>query len=67
MTEPTAPNRPAAATRGGESDGIPIEDVGLLDRNGPGPLAVGVSPRDTIDILKSIKASGALHAEFIVR
>jgi flagellar P-ring protein precursor FlgI len=29
--------------------------------------AVGVSPRDMIDILKSIKAAGALHAEFIVR
>lgn len=29
--------------------------------------ALGVSPRDMIDILKSIKAAGALHAEFIVR
>ena len=29
--------------------------------------ALGVSPRDMIDILKAIKASGALHAEFIVR
>ena len=29
--------------------------------------ALGVSPRDMIDILKSIKASGALHAEFIVQ
>ncbi len=29
--------------------------------------ALGVSPRDLIDILKSIKAAGALHAEFIVR
>ncbi|MFV0359062.1 flagellar basal body P-ring protein FlgI [Tropicimonas sp.] len=28
--------------------------------------ALGVSPRDLIDILKSIKAAGALHAEFIV-
>ncbi len=28
--------------------------------------ALGVSPRDMIDILKSIKAAGALHAEFIV-
>jgi flagellar P-ring protein precursor FlgI len=26
-----------------------------------------VSPNDMIDILKSIKAAGALHAEFIVR
>jgi flagellar P-ring protein precursor FlgI len=29
--------------------------------------ALGVAPNDMIDILKSIKAAGALHAEFIVR
>ncbi len=29
--------------------------------------ALGVSPRDMIDILKSIKAAGALHAEFVVQ
>jgi flagellar P-ring protein precursor FlgI len=29
--------------------------------------ALGVAPRDMIDILKSIKAAGALHAEFLVR
>lgn len=29
--------------------------------------ALGVSPRDMIDILKSINAAGALHAEFVVR
>lgn len=29
--------------------------------------ALGVAPRDMIDILSSIKAAGALHAEFIVR
>lgn len=29
--------------------------------------ALGVSPRDMIDILSSIEAAGALHAEFIVR
>lgn len=28
--------------------------------------ALGVQPRDMIDILKSIKAAGALHAEFVV-
>ncbi|MCC1492388.1 flagellar basal body P-ring protein FlgI [Cognatishimia sp. F0-27] len=28
--------------------------------------ALGVSPRDMIDILKSIKAAGALHAEFVI-
>lgn len=29
--------------------------------------ALGVTPRDMIDILKTIKAVGALHAEFVVR
>jgi flagellar P-ring protein precursor FlgI len=29
--------------------------------------ALGVAPRDLIDILKSIHAAGALHAEFVVR
>ena len=29
--------------------------------------ALGVAPRDMIDILKSIKAAGALHAEFVVQ
>lgn len=29
--------------------------------------SLGVSPRDMIDILKSIKSAGALHAEFIVQ
>lgn len=28
--------------------------------------ALGVNPRDMIDILKSIKAAGALHADFVV-
>lgn len=32
-----------------------------------GLKALGVSPRDMIDIPKSIKAAGALHAEFVVR
>lgn len=29
--------------------------------------ALGVSPRDMIDILKAIKAAGALHAEFVIQ
>ncbi len=49
--------------------------IGLADVRGGTSLsqvigglnALGVSPRDMIDILKSIKAAGALHAEFIVR
>jgi len=29
--------------------------------------ALGVSPREMIDILKSIKAAGALHAELVAQ
>ncbi|RME18834.1 MAG: flagellar basal body P-ring protein FlgI [Alphaproteobacteria bacterium] len=42
-------------------DGASLSDVVA------GLNALGVSPRDMIDILKSIKAAGALHAEFVVR
>ena len=55
-----------------------IEDepgIGLAEVNGGTSLseviaglnALGVSPRDMIDILKSIKAAGALHADFVVQ
>jgi flagellar P-ring protein precursor FlgI len=51
------------------------EGIGLAEVNGGTSLsevvaglnALGVAPRDMIDILKSIKAAGALHAEFVVR
>lgn len=51
------------------------EGIGLAEVKGGTSLseviaglnALGVAPRDMIDILKSIKAAGALHAEFIVR
>lgn len=51
------------------------EGTGLAEINGGASLsevvaglnALGVDPRDMIDILKSIKAAGALHAEFVVR
>ena len=62
---------------------VPRTDVGIEEEPGIGLAevpeatslstviaglnALGVSPRDMIDILKSIKAAGALHAEFIVR
>jgi len=54
----------------GEADG-----GGLLEVSGGNSLrdlidglnALGVPPRDMIDILKTINAAGALHAEFIVR
>ena len=67
----------------GETVVVPRTDVDIDEEEGTGLAevpdgtslseviaglnALGVSPRDMIDILKSIKASGALHAEFIVR
>lgn len=53
-----------------EEDGIGLAEVPegtSLSAVISGLNALGVSPRDMIDILKSIKAAGALHAEFIVR
>jgi len=44
-----------------------IPDGASLSEVIAGLNALGVAPRDMIDILKSIKAAGALHAEFIVR
>lgn len=43
-----------------------VESGATLSEVISGLNALGVSPRDMIDILKSIKAAGALHAEFIV-
>jgi len=67
----------------GETILVPRTDVALEEQEGIGLAevptstslsdvveglnALGVGPRDMIDILKSIKAAGALHAEFIVR
>lgn len=67
----------------GETVIVPRTDAEIIDEPGiglaevPGGTslsevvaglnALGVAPRDMIDILKSIKASGALHAEFVVR
>jgi flagellar P-ring protein precursor FlgI len=67
----------------GETIVVPRSGAGITDEPGIGLAevregtslsqvigglnALGVAPRDMIDILKSIKASGALHAEFIVR
>lgn len=57
--------------------GVDIEEApgGLAELTGSTSLseviaglnALGVAPRDMIDILKTIKAAGALHAEFVVR
>ncbi|MFY0634229.1 MAG: flagellar basal body P-ring protein FlgI [Vannielia sp.] len=53
-----------------EEPGIGLAEVASgtsLSEVVAGLNALGVSPRDMIDILKSIKAAGALHADFIVR
>jgi len=53
-----------------EEPGIGLAEVNegtSLSEVVAGLNALGVAPRDMIDILKSIKASGALHAEFVVR
>ncbi|WP_413876625.1 flagellar basal body P-ring protein FlgI [Albidovulum sp.] len=44
-----------------------ISEASTLSEVVAGLNALGVSPRDMIDILKSIDAAGALHAEFVVR
>lgn len=44
-----------------------VQDGTSLSEVVAGLNALGVAPRDMIDILKSIKAAGALHAEFVVR
>lgn len=44
-----------------------VDDAVSLPQVIEGLNALGVSPQDMIDILKAIKAAGALHAEFIVQ
>ncbi|MEO0680938.1 MAG: flagellar basal body P-ring protein FlgI [Pseudomonadota bacterium] len=43
-----------------------VEDSVTLSQLVEGLNALGIAPRDMIEILKSIKAAGALHAEFVV-
>ncbi|MEZ5777415.1 MAG: flagellar basal body P-ring protein FlgI [Paracoccaceae bacterium] len=43
-----------------------ISEASTLSEVVAGLNALGVAPRDMIDILKSINAAGALHAEFVV-
>ncbi|MDQ7069882.1 MAG: flagellar basal body P-ring protein FlgI [Rhodobacterales bacterium] len=52
-----------------EEEGIGLAEIPegtSLSEVVAGLNALGVSPRNMIDILKSIKAAGALHAEFVV-
>ncbi len=74
--------QPNPFTQGGETIVVPntsieieesgtglalIDDAVSLPEVIEGLNALGVSPQDMIDILKAIKAAGALHAEFIVQ
>lgn len=63
----TVPRTTATIT---EETGVALAEVpegANLSEVVTGLNALGVSPRDMIDILKSIKAAGALHADFIVQ
>lgn len=54
----------------GQDEGTGLAEIGeatSLSDVVDGLNALGVAPNDMIDILKSIRAAGALHAEFIVR
>lgn len=44
-----------------------LDDTVSLKDIVEGLNSLGIGPRETIDILKAIKAAGALHAEFIVQ
>lgn len=44
-----------------------LNDAVSLSEVIQGLNALGIGPRDMIDILKAIKAAGALHAEFVVQ
>lgn len=53
-----------------EDEGVGMAEVAggtSLSEVVAGLNALGVSPREMIDILKTIKAAGALHAEFVVQ
>ena len=61
---------PRSAAALDEEPGIGMAEIGdasSLSEVVAGLNALGVSPRDMIDILKSINTAGALHAEFVVQ
>lgn len=83
IVERPAVSQPNPFTRGGEAIVVPRTQVDIDERRDArlalvepnvtlselvsGLNALGVSPREMIDILKTIKAAGALHAELIVQ
>ena len=76
-------SQPNPFSRTGDTVIVPRTDAEIIEEEGTqlavveggvslaelveGLNALGVNPRDMIDILKSIKAAGALHAEFVVQ
>lgn len=83
ISETPAVSQPNPFARRGQTIVVPRTDAEIDEEEGPGLVmvdggatlsevvtglnALGVSPRDMIEILKSIKAAGALHAEFVVQ
>ena len=83
VTERPLPSQPNPFARRGETLLVPRTEVdiyqggdnrmALVESNVTladlvdGLNALGVGPRDMIDILKAIKAAGALHAELLVQ
>lgn len=66
--ETVAVPRTRAALEDGQGIALAeVPDGASLSELIAGLNALGVAPRDMIDILKTIKAAGALHAEFVVR
>ncbi|MCL3881760.1 flagellar basal body P-ring protein FlgI [Marivita sp. GX14005] len=60
------PRTNAAINQGAEVSLAEVPDGTTLSDVVTGLNALGISPNDLIDILKTIKAAGALHAEFVV-
>ena len=82
VREQPAVSQPGAFSRGGETTVVPQSDVSVEEEKGKqfltvksgaalsnlvaGLNALGVTPRDMISILQTIKAAGALQAEIEV-
>jgi flagellar P-ring protein precursor FlgI len=83
VTEAPLVVQPSPFSRGGETVVVPQTDAAIESPPGTrlalvgatvtlaelvqGLNALGVGPRQLIDILKAIKAAGALHADFVVQ
>lgn len=83
ISETPQASQPNPFSRNGETVVLPRTDISVDEKSDrkvavinenitlsdlvAGLNALGVSPREMIDILKSIKAAGALHAELVVQ